>query len=637
MWKTFLPALKKHLALLLMPPSVALLVISLRSLGWLQSGEWMAYDQFMRLRPPAPVDPRITIVGIEESDLQYLRRWPITDDVLANLLQKIKDQKPSAIGLDLYRDFPVETGYPQLTQVFKTTPNLIGIEKRGNNQGQGQVSPSPILKALGQTASNDFVLDGDGKLRRGLLYWTNGDDSQEFLALRLALIHLEKQGIQPDEQSEWLKLGHSTFRPFEANDGSYINADAGNYSQILNYRGAKNRFQRVSLQAVLKGTLAKDTFKNRIVLIGTTTDSIKDEFYTPYSGNTITTPDRMYGVEAHAQITSQILSGALGDRSGIKVWNDRLELLWIGLWATVGLVFWRLRSPSLAILSLVGLESLLGIGSYLLFLQGWWIPVVPPAMALALTAVAITGYIAQQESLDRATVMNLFGRYVTPTIAEAIWQDREQLFSQGRLKGKKIPITALFTDLKDFSTIAEQTDPEVLMDWLNEYMAAMTQVVLDHGAVVDKFIGDAVMALFGVPLARTSDDEIAADAQSAVSCAIGMAQALNLLNQKWKIEGRPTLQMRVGICTGLAVTGSLGGRQRMDYTAIGDTVNIAARLESFDKSIEGGICRVLVSDSTYQMLGDRFTGESIGSVHLKGRAEPTLVYQIFYPLHNSTQ
>jgi adenylate cyclase len=291
-----------------------------------------------------------------------------------------------------------------------------------------------------------------------------------------------------------------------------------------------------------------------------------------------------------------------------------------------------LRSPGLAIFSLVGLESLLGVGSYLLFLQGWWIPVVPPAIALALTAVAITGYIAQQESLDRHAVMNLFGRYVTPTIAEAIWQDREQLFSQGRLKGKKIPITALFTDLKDFSTIAEQTDPEVLMDWLNEYMAAMTQVVLDHGAVVDKFIGDAVMALFGVPIARTSDEAIAADAQSAVSCAIGMAQALNLLNQKWKMEGRPTLQMRVGICTGLAVTGSLGGKQRMDYTAIGDTVNIAARLEGFDKSIEGGICRVLVSDSTYQLLGDRFTGESIGSVHLKGRAEPTLVYQIFYPL-----
>jgi adenylate cyclase len=632
MWKTFLPALKKHWALLLMPSSVALLVIGLRSLGWLQSGEWMAYDQFMRLRPPALLDPRITIVGIEESDLQYLRRWPITDDVLANLLQKIKDQKPSAIGLDLYRDFPVEKGYPQLTQVFKTTPNLIGIEKRGNSQGQGQVSPSPILKALGQTASNDFLLDGDGKLRRGLLYWTNGDDSQEFLGLRLALIHLEKQGIQPDENSEWLKLGQTTFRPFEPNDGSYINADAGNYSQILNYRGSKSRFQRVSLQSVLKGTIPNDTFTNRIVLIGTTTDSIKDEFYTPYSGNTITTPDRMYGVEAHAQITSQILGGALGDRSGIKVWNDTLELLWIALWATVGIVFWRLRSPSLAILSLVGLESLLGVGSYLLFLQGWWIPVVPPALALALTTVAITGYIAQQESLDRHAVMNLFGRYVTPTIAEAIWQDREQLFSQGRLKGKKIPITALFTDLKDFSTIAEQTDPEVLMDWLNEYMAAMTQVVLDHGAVVDKFIGDAVMALFGVPIARTSNEAIAADAQSAVSCAIGMAQALNLLNQKWKIEGRPTLQMRVGICTGLAVTGSLGGKQRMDYTAIGDTVNIAARLEGFDKSIEGGICRVLVSDSTYQMLGDRFTGESIGSVHLKGRAEPTLVYQIFYPL-----
>lgn len=635
MWKSLVPGLKKYWAFLLMPPSVATLVICLRSAGWLQSAEWGAYDQFMRLRPPAAVDPRIVLVGAEESDLQYLRRWPIADEVLANLLQQIKTQRPSAIGLDLYRDLPVEKGYAQLAQIFKTTPNLIGVEKRGNAQGIGRVSPSPILKAQDQIASNDFLLDGDGKLRRGTLYWTNGDDFQASLGLRLALIHLATQGIQPDERSEWLKLGPTTFRPFEKNDGSYINADAGNYNQILNYRGAKNRFQRVSFKAVLNGQIAPNTFTDKIILIGTTTESIKDEFYTPYSGNTITTPDRMYGVEAHAQMTSQILGGALGDRAGLRVWDDNLELFWIGLWAVAGAVVWRFRSVWVSIVSLVALEGILVAGSYFLFLQGWWIPVVPPALALALTAILITGYIAQQERLDRATVMNLFGRYVTPTIAETIWQEREQLFSQGRLRGKKIPITALFTDLKDFSTIAEQTDPEELMDWLNEYMEAMTQVVLDHGAVVDKFIGDAVMALFGVPLSRTTEDAVAEDAQSAVSCAIGMAQALDRLNQKWQTEGRPTLQMRVGICTGLAVTGSLGGQQRMDYTAIGDTVNIAARLESFDKSIEGGICRVLVSDSTYQLLGDRFTGKSIGSVHLKGRAEPTTVYQILYPLGTS--
>jgi adenylate cyclase len=144
------------------------------------------------------------------------------------------------------------------------------------------------------------------------------------------------------------------------------------------------------------------------------------------------------------------------------------------------------------------------------------------------------------------------------------------------------------------------------------------------------------MAVFGVPIARTSDAEIQADAQNAVKCAVEMAAALAKLNRKWATEGRPTLQMRVGIATGTVVTGSLGGKQRMDYTAIGDTVNIAARLESFDKSIEGGICRILVSETTYQLAQNQLTArdcqaKSIGSVQLKGREQSTPVYQIFYP------
>jgi adenylate cyclase len=258
-------------------------------------------------------------------------------------------------------------------------------------------------------------------------------------------------------------------------------------------------------------------------------------------------------------------------------------------------------------------------------------------MGLALSAVVVIGDIANQERRDRAAVMNLFGRYVTPTIAEAIWRDREQLFNQGRLKGQKMEVSVIFTDLKNFSTVAERTDPEVLMDWLNEYMEAMTQVVLAHGAVVDKFIGDAVMAIFGVPIARETAAAIQQDARNAVDCAVGMAVALQQLNHQWEAEGRPTLKMRVGICTGQVVTGSLGSQQRMDYTAIGDTVNIAARLESFDKTIDGGICRVLISDRTYQLVADELdakglSASSIGSVHLKGREQTVDVYQVFYDL-----
>jgi adenylate cyclase len=224
--------------------------------------------------------------------------------------------------------------------------------------------------------------------------------------------------------------------------------------------------------------------------------------------------------------------------------------------------------------------------------------------------------------------MNFFGRHVTPQIAEAIWRDRHQLLKEGYLRGRKMTATVLFTDLKGFSTTAELIDPETLMSWLNEYMDAMAELVLAHSGVVDKFIGDAIMAVFGVPMKRTTTDAIAEDAVAAVHCALAMADRLNRLNQRWKQQGRPQTAMRVGIATGKVVTGSLGSSRRLDYTTIGDTVNVAARLESYDKSIEGGVCRILINEETHQYLQGKFPTRMIGRVLLKGREQPTAVYQV---------
>jgi adenylate cyclase len=618
----------------LIAPSVTGLLILLRFLGVLQSLEWMAYDQFVRFRPRQSPDDRIVIVGVNEQDLQQIKRYPIDDATLAKALSIIKQQQPRAIGLDFYRDFPVEPGHLQLAKLFATTPNLIGIEKKGGSE-DASIAPDPLLKQRNQIGSNDVVQDGDGKLRRGLLYWmsANGEDSLESLGLRLAMIYLERQGITPKtaiENPDYLQLGRGVFPIFEENDGSYVRADAGGYQLLLSFRGASGTFRTVSLMEVLQGRLPADLMRDRIVLVGPTAESLKDFFYTPYSGNAITTPEKTAGVEIQANLASQILSSALEGRSGIGVWSDSLEGTWIFFWACGGTILsWWIRSPRWAITAMILVEGSLLLISFLIFVSGWWIPVIPPALALAISATMVTGYIAHLERRDRQTVMNIFGRYVTPKIAEAIWRDRDQLLNQGRLRGQKLTATVLFTDIKDFSSIAENTDPEVLMAWLNEYMEAMTQVILNHNAVVDKFIGDAIMAVFGVPIAHTDQKDIAQDAHNAVSCAIALSAALESLNQRWQTQGQPTIQMRVGIATGTVVTGSLGGQQRMDYTAIGDSVNVAARLESYDKSIDGGICRILISEETHDLVAGEFSTQSIGTVQLKGRERSTKVYQVF--------
>jgi adenylate cyclase len=264
----------------------------------------------------------------------------------------------------------------------------------------------------------------------------------------------------------------------------------------------------------------------------------------------------------------------------------------------------------------------------LAFWSGWWVPVVPPVLALVGSVVIITRYIAELERTDRQTVMNLFGRHVTPQVAEAIWRDRHQILEQGRVRGQRITATVLFSDIQGFTHIAEAIESEALMDWLNEYMEAMAQLVLEHGGIVDKFIGDAVMAVFGAPIPRLSEAEITQDAQNAVRCALAMADKLKVLHERWQSQARPIASIRIGISTGTVVIGSLGSSQRLDYTIIGDSVNVASRLESYDKWAHEGSCRILISDETYQHCHGKYATQPIGSVLLRGRLQPIEVYQV---------
>ncbi|WP_254721941.1 CHASE2 domain-containing protein [Kovacikia minuta] len=568
MWATLRKRIWEWRSVWITAPSVAGVIILLRLAGLLQYWEWLALDQFFILRPLEPVDSRVVIVGISDQDIKNLGRWPVEDTRLAELLERIKQQKPRAIGLDLYRDFPVEPGYQKLVKVFETTPNLIGIERKGGGAGDIPIAPPPVLAKRGQVSSNDILPDGDGKIRRGFLFWTNQEDNTAIagLGLSLALIYLQAEGIQPKPAAnnpDYLQLGRAVFPIFESNDGSYIRADAAGYQILLNFRGPSGSLPTVSMTDVMTGKIPSDFLRDRIVLVGPVAESLKDLFLTPYSSASLTSPDKTAGVEIQATIASQIVSAALDGRHAIQVWADPLEYGWIILWSLIGAILgWWVRSLRWAITGMVALEGSLLVGCYLAFLGGWWIPVVPPALALAISAIVLTGYIANQEREDRQIIMNLFGRHVNPEIAEAIWRDRHQLLTAGRLVGRKMIATVLFTDLKDFSGITERTDPEILMSWLNEYMEAMSQIVLADGGIVDKFIGDSIMAVFGVPIARASPEEFAEDALKAVRCAVKMAETLDALNHKWQNQGRPTTSMRVGISTGMVVTGSLGGQQR---------------------------------------------------------------------------
>jgi CHASE2 domain-containing sensor protein len=374
---------------------VTTFIILLRLTGLLQGMEWDILDLFFRLRPLEPLDPRIVIVTIDETDITKIGQWPLPDAVLTQAIHNLKAHNPSTIGLDLYRDLPVEPGHQNWVEVMKSTPNLIGVEKIVGNQ----VAPPPTLQQLGQIGFVDMVLDADGKVRRGLMSVQLQNEVHLSIGVTLALMYLKTEGItlKPIGQHEF-QLGQARLIPFDSNDGGYVRANAGGYQMLLNFRGPLKRFHTISLADVLENRIPKDLIANplgtdrpgQIVLIGATAESLNDLFYTPYSSHFWSTPKRTPGVVVHANLISQLVSAVLDGRPLMRTWPESQECLWISIWAMIGSVLsWQFKqiTPIFVGVLLAGL-GLFGV-AYLAFLQGWWLPVIPPLFGLVGAASAL--------------------------------------------------------------------------------------------------------------------------------------------------------------------------------------------------------------------------------------------------------
>jgi adenylate cyclase len=602
---------------LITAPTVAGLVILLRLLGLFQSWEWAAFDQYLRLRPLEPPDDRVAIVGINEADVREIGQPIIPDRVYAQLLEKLKARQPRAIGLDIYRDLPVEPGHKQLVRVFESTPNLVGIQKVVGDSRREAVPPSPVLKAKGQVGANDVILDSDSKLRRGLLYVQdaqNGETVYSF-GLYLALLYLEAEGISVEGTTNW-RLGKTTFVPFEANDGGYVRADARGYQMLLNYRGPAKRFSTVSMTDILKDRVPKDWGRDRIILIGFVGESFQDLYFTPYSSSLVSLPERMAGVEVHANIASQIISAAIEGRPLIKSWAEPWEALWILLWSFFGATLswkWRYaRGSSLLSFQRVAFALLGGVllgTTYVAFLLGWWIPVVPTFLAFSGSAIAITSHIARTAGDIRKT----FGRYLTDEVVANLLESPQGL----KLGGERRKVTIFTSDLRGFTALSEQLPPEEVVKILNFYLRQMTDVITHYGGTIDEFMGDGILVLFGAPIVREDD------AKRAVACAVAMQLAMASVNEKMKEWGFPKLKMGIGINTGEVLVGNIGSDKRSKYAVIGSHVNLTYRIESY--TVGGDI---LISEPTFKEVESIVRIDAQKEVKPKGVKEPITIYEV---------
>ncbi|MCU0565030.1 MAG: adenylate/guanylate cyclase domain-containing protein [Oculatellaceae cyanobacterium Prado106] len=599
------------------------LTLGLKHFGLLESLELRAYDAFVRLRADQGTDPRLLIVAITEDDLRQQQRSTMTDQTIAQVLQNLEQYQPRSIGLDLYRDLPQEPGNAALREALKS-PNIITIKKLGNTESDTIPAPPGVPEE--RISINDLLIDPDGVIRRSLLF---GKTYPAF-ALGLAFQYLEAEGIVPQaspQNPDDMQLGAATFVSLAADSGGYQYNDVRGYQMLLDYR-TRRIARQVTLTEVLEGKLKPEWVKDKVVLIGTTAPSGKDLFYTPFSAQA-QTDHQMPGVEIHAHIVSQILNAALNQRPLVGFLPEWSEGVWIGLCAVLGgALAWRVRHPVMLGLGNLALLTALGSTSFGLLTQSIWFPVVAPTIATTLAAAGTVTFRAQRSQRQHQMVMTLLGQNTSKEIADALWENRDRLLESGKLPGQKLTATLLFTDLQGFSSISEQMPPEALLEWLNEFLEVMTEEVQNYHGIINKFTGDGVMAVFGVPIPRTHPQEIAIDAQQAVACALVMGDRLTTLNQSWQQRGLFSVQMRVGIYTGPIVVGSLGGKNRLEYGVIGDSVNIASRLESCAKErhVEG--CRILIAEETLIHLQDRFEVESWGAMALRGKQQLVEVYRV---------
>jgi adenylate cyclase len=330
----------------------------------------------------------------------------------------------------------------------------------------------------------------------------------------------------------------------------------------------------------------------------------------------------------------QFLRTAFDGAIPLRTLSGTAEMAWLLAWCVVwGIVGDRLRSPRRVLLAVfVGL-ALLAL-SFPLFLTGWWLPVVPPALAWVGAGGIATGLALTRERRDRALLDRMLAVHVSTAVRDRLWAERERFLEEGRLRAQRTCLTVLMTDLEGFTTASEQLgDPGLVMRWLNEYMDHMVPIIEAHGGMVDGYWGDAIKADFGAPVPRETEAEIDRDAVNAVRCALAMADAMRALIPAWQARGLPPVRTRIGIFTGPAVAGSQGSESRQKYTSIGDTVNTAARLESFDKESfaaekDPTACRILIGEPTRLRVGNAFRLESLGVHAVKGKGEKIAIHRV---------
>jgi adenylate cyclase len=565
---------------------------------FLEAFEARTYDlRFKSLRGPIRAHPDIAIIAIDDKSIKELGRFPWSRQQYVRLLDRLSEAAPKAVLFDAFFPEPESAEVDQaFADAIRRAGNVVLATTfdfdRQSRTTDSTGSLAPLEQAAAGIGHINLIPEDDGVNRRNLLVIEQDGKQVPSLGLMGAMLAL---GVKDFSAS-----------PFQIRLGQHLIPVGRDGALWINYTGPPGSYPRYSFTDVVNGRVAPALLRGKTLFLGATALGIYDMRVTPFHSNSP-------GVEIHATVADDILSGRFIHRTGLESLFDIAMILFLGL-----LTFYltsRLRLHRAIPVSLLLSGAYVGL-SYWMFLQGHWVSMIYPLVA-ATTALLVGGgfrYLVLERSAREMRAM--FSSYLSTKLVNRLEKDP----SAAKIGGDNREVTVMFTDIKDFTSFSEKHKPQVVVARLNEYFAAMVQLIHQHDGTVDKFIGDGIMAYWGAPLPQPDH------AKRAVACALAMKAAMAQLAAQWEKEGVEPFVIRAGLQSGDVVAGNIGSPgQKMEYTVIGDTVNQASRLEGTAKFY--GVDFV-VGDSTYLKTCDSFRFRRLDRVRVVGKDIPVAIHEL---------
>ena len=575
------------------------------------------YDYRFKMRGVIKPPENIVIAAIDEKSIGRLGRWPWSRDKITRLVEILADEGAEIIVFDIFFT-EKEKNDPFLGQAIKKAGNVIlPVVFEFDRKPDGPDSkflldsafksiihperfqqyspittkrplipvPEVIKEAMALGHINMFP-DGDGTLRWETMVIEYNGYLFPSIDLKAAATYL---GI-PHERlilkaTEGIQLGEKRYIPTDRHGRN-----------LIQYYGPTYTFKYISIADILEGTVKPEVFQGKIVLIGASAVGIYDLRVTPYAA-------AMPGIEKHASVISSVLENRFLRKTTFS--TNLIILLASGFLFSFLVVRVKAMGASL----IIGLFLLLILcsGYYLFAYRGIWINMAYPLNNLLLIFISVTAYNYAVEERYAKKIRAMFSSYVTEKIVNELIKNP----GMAKLGGERREVTVLFSDVVGFTSFSEKHSPEEVVAILNEYLGAMTDVIFRWEGTLDKFVGDAIVAFWGAPMKQENHAEL------AVRCALDMARRLERLQRKWRVEGKPILDSGIGINTGEVLVGNIGAEgKKMDYTVIGDHVNLGSRVESLTRQFK---THILITDFTLNKIRNLVTAGNISHVSIKGR------------------